>query len=78
MKQRITLVTLLCIGIGVGTSHNLFSQNVGIGIAVPLEKLHVAGNVRVNPLAGVGTRMVGAASGGSHPAGTVDRAHPRG
>ena len=26
------------------------AQNVGIGIATPLERLHVAGNVRVNPL----------------------------
>lgn len=36
------------------------AQNVGIGIATPLERLHVAGNVRVNPLAGIGTRIVGA------------------
>ena len=41
-------------------ANTLMGQNVGIGIAIPLAKLHVAGNVRVDPLAGVGTRMVGA------------------
>jgi hypothetical protein len=45
------LLLLLCL--------NATSQNVGIGTAAPLDKLHVAGNVRVNPLAGVGTRVVG-------------------
>jgi hypothetical protein len=44
---------------------NGFSQNVGIGTAIPLEKLHVAGNVRVNTLAGVGTRVVGADANGT-------------
>ncbi len=39
-------------------SATLHAQNVGIGTATPLEKLHVAGNLRVNGLAGVGTRMV--------------------
>ena len=37
-----------------------YAQNVGIGIAVPLAKLHVAGNTRVDNLAGVGNRLVGA------------------
>lgn len=44
---------------------NVFAQNVGIGIPTPLERLHVAGNVRVNPLAGGGTRMVGADANGT-------------
>lgn len=34
------------------------AQNVGIGTAAPLEKLHVIGNVRSSTLAGVGNRMV--------------------
>jgi hypothetical protein len=44
---------------------SLLAQNVGIGITTPLEKLHVAGNVRVDPLAGVGNRMVGANATGT-------------
>lgn len=56
-------LALLLAGLfGVGTAH---AQNVGIGIAVPLEKLHVAGNVRVNNLAGAGTRVVGADANGT-------------
>src|SRR5688572_15677503 len=34
------------------------AQNVGIGTATPLEKLHIIGNVRSSTLAGVGNRMV--------------------
>lgn len=45
----------------------LHAQNVGIGTAAPLEKLHVSGGtVRVSALAGVGTRVVG-----SDPNGTL-------
>lgn len=36
----------------------VFGQNVGIGTAAPLEKLHVIGNIRSSTLAGVGSRMV--------------------
>lgn len=43
----------------------LYAQNVGIGTAAPLEKLHVIGNVRVSNLAGVGTRLVGADANGT-------------
>jgi hypothetical protein len=34
------------------------SQNVGIGTATPLDKLHVIGNIRSSTLSGVGNRMV--------------------
>lgn len=34
------------------------AQNVGIGTATPLEKLHVIGNIRSSTLAGVGSRLV--------------------
>src|SRR6185503_18924568 len=56
-----------------------FSQNVGIGTAAPLDKLHVVGNIRSSTLAGVGNRFVladpngtliiaGAPAGGGSPA----------
>ena len=45
--------------------HSIQAQNVGIGTANPLDKLHVAGTVRVNPLAGVGTRVVGSDANGT-------------
>lgn len=71
MVKKLTFGTSLALALlGPAT---LFAQNVGIGTATPLEKLHVAGNVRVNPLAGVGTRMVGADANGTLiivPAGT--------
>ncbi len=35
-----------------------FAQNVGIGTSIPLDKLHVVGNIRSTTLAGVGNRMV--------------------
>ncbi len=39
-------------------STGAFSQNVGIGTAIPLDKLHVVGNSRSTTLAGVGNRLV--------------------
>lgn len=39
-------------------SRNSSAQNVGIGTAAPLDKLHVVGNIRSTTLAGVGNRMV--------------------
>jgi len=39
-------------------SVGVHAQNVGIGTATPLEKLHVIGNIRSSTLAGVGNRMV--------------------
>ena len=53
--------TLLCSLLFAGfTFLGLQAQNVGIGTATPAEKLHVAGTLRVNSLAGIGTRVVGA------------------
>ncbi len=43
----------------------LIAQNVGIGTANPLEKLHVAGNLRVDPLAGLDSRVVGVDANGT-------------
>lgn len=48
----------LYLGILMLVSAGLEAQNVGIGTATPLDKLHIAGNVRINPLAGVGIRIV--------------------
>ena len=57
-------------------SGNSFAQNVGIGTAVPLDKLHVVGNIRSTTLAGVGNRLVladpnGTLIVGGTPAGTA-------
>jgi hypothetical protein len=60
---RASLLALLFCIISMGLLH---AQNVGIGTAAPLDKLHVNGNVRVNPLAGVGNRLVA-----SDPVGTL-------
>ncbi len=35
-----------------------YAQNVGIGTATPLDKLHVIGNIRSSTLAGIGNRIV--------------------
>jgi hypothetical protein len=62
MNSKYALLSLMVwIFVGVG----LDAQNVGIGTNTPLEKLHVAGNLRVNGLAGVGTRMVGSDANGT-------------
>jgi hypothetical protein len=52
MKQSLLtfFISLTCI--------SAFAQNVGIGTATPLDKLHVIGNIRSSTLAGVGNRMV--------------------
>jgi hypothetical protein len=46
--------TLIFVACTFGSS----AQNVGIGTATPLEKLHVVGNIRSSTLAGVGNRVI--------------------
>lgn len=41
------------------------AQNVGIGTTTPAERLHVAGNLRVDNLAGTGIRVVGSDANGT-------------
>jgi len=48
----------LCIFMVIFGITNSGAQNVGIGTATPLEKLHVIGNIRSSTLAGVGNRSV--------------------
>ncbi len=59
-------------------SASAVAQNVGIGTSIPLDKLHVVGNIRSTTLSGVGNRLVladpngtlvvGAAPGTTNPA----------
>lgn len=51
-----TILFISCLILPAGTP--CIAQNVGIGTAAPLEKLHVIGNVRSSTLSGVGSRMV--------------------
>jgi hypothetical protein len=61
--DRLFASLLLC-SLGL-VSIPLTAQNVGIGTATPLEKLHVAGNLRLDALAGIDTRLVAADDFGS-------------
>lgn len=54
------LMAVALMGLSLGAFSPLHSQNVGIGTNAPLDRLHVAGNVRVDGLAGAATRIVGA------------------
>lgn len=60
-----TLLILLFILILPCSFNNLYAQNVGIGTDMPAEKLHIEGKVRVDSLAGTGTRVVGADANGT-------------
>ncbi len=52
-------IAIAVTGILLLTGTNFSSgQNVGIGTATPLEKLHIIGNVRSSTLAGLGDRLV--------------------
>lgn len=57
-KYLIKSAFLLFSGLSLQVSQPCRAQNVGIGTAAPLEKLHVIGNIRSSALAGVGSRMV--------------------
>jgi hypothetical protein len=57
MKYKFTLLTLIA-------AMNIFSQNVGIGTALPLSKLHVAGAIRSDTLIGAGVRNLFASPNG--------------
>lgn len=65
MKHTLRFHALLALAFTCSALSFLDAQNVGIGTASPLDKLHVAGNVRVNGLAGVGIRMVGSDANGT-------------
>jgi len=51
--KKILLMCLLAVSLTP-----VYSQNVGIGTATPLEKLHIIGNVRSSTLSGIGNRIV--------------------
>jgi len=53
-----TFTKLCCILTFVVFTFQLHAQNVGIGTANPLEKLHVDGNVQINGLASADTNVV--------------------
>jgi len=67
--------------IALFVSSSAIAQNVGIGTAAPLDKLHVVGNIRSTTLSGVGNRfvladpngtlVVGATPGTTNPAWTI-------
>ncbi|MCX6273907.1 MAG: hypothetical protein NTV09_01700 [Bacteroidetes bacterium] len=81
MKIFLKHLRLALSGALLSASISSSGQNVGIGTAIPLDKLHVVGNVRSTTLAGVGNRfvladpngtlIVGAAPGTTNPAWTI-------
>ncbi len=55
LHNRIKVLAILFAVLGTGSS---IAQNVGIGTASPLEKLHIIGNIRSSTLAGPGISQV--------------------
>src|SRR5688572_26767590 len=68
MKLRILTNALMALSATM-LSHQAVAQNVGIGTSIPLDKLHVVGNIRSTTLAGVGNRLVLADPNGTLMAG---------
>ncbi|MBK8876482.1 MAG: hypothetical protein IPN13_22395 [Bacteroidetes bacterium] len=56
--RKFLILKSLCLTSFLTIPFAAISQNVGIGTATPLEKLHVIGNIRSSTLAGVGNRIV--------------------
>ncbi|MDQ3051870.1 MAG: hypothetical protein M3Q95_13355 [Bacteroidota bacterium] len=56
--KKIYRISFLLLVLNCFTAQLTMAQNVGIGTATPLEKLHIIGNVRSSTLAGIGNRLV--------------------
>jgi hypothetical protein len=52
------ITRLLTVVSAVFLANSLMAQNVGIGTAIPTEKIHVVGGARITSLSGVGNRLV--------------------
>lgn len=70
MKSNVLRSTRILIGLFC-ISGFASAQNVGIGTAVPLDKLHVVGSIRSTTLSGVGNRIVLADPNGTLIAGAT-------
>lgn len=57
MLKKAMLASVIAF-VATSSNHHSIAQNVGIGTASPLEKLHIIGNIRSSTLAGVGSRLV--------------------
>jgi hypothetical protein len=58
MKRPLPFACISILLLACFFGNRSFSQNVGIGTATPLEKLHIIGNIRSSTLAGAGSRIV--------------------
>ncbi|HEV7780622.1 MAG TPA: hypothetical protein VGO58_05115 [Chitinophagaceae bacterium] len=59
MKKTTTILLA-----GIGSFYTLQAQNVGIGTTIPAEKLHVAGNLKVDTVKSSSIRMTTGAGDG--------------